>query len=82
MVTGFVKFFDNKKGFGFIKTDKGEDLFVHFSSIISDEEYKRLDEGDRVSFTREESSKGPSAIISIKNRSANDSRFHECMWDY
>lgn len=70
METGFVKFFDNKKGFGFITAETGEDLFVHFSSIISDEDYKKLDEGDRVSFTREEAPRGPSAV-NVKKEEAS-----------
>ena len=37
MAEGIVKFFDNKKGYGFISTDDDIDYFVHFSSIISDE---------------------------------------------
>ena len=49
MSIGVVKFFDNKKGFGFIKW-AGEDIFVHFSDIITDEEFKRLDAGDNVEF--------------------------------
>lgn len=62
MEHGIVKFFDNKKGYGFIKSDAGGDYFVHFTSIISDEDYKKLDEGDRVSFEVEDAPRGPSAI--------------------
>ena len=62
MEKGIVKFFDNKKGYGFIKSDAGGDYFVHFTSIISDEDYKKLDEGDRVSFEVEDAPRGPSAI--------------------
>lgn len=62
MEHGIVKFFDNKKGYGFIKSDAGGDYFVHFTSIISDEDYKKLDEGDRVSFVIEDAPRGPSAI--------------------
>lgn len=62
MNTGTVKFFDNKKGYGFIKSDGDIDYFVHFTSIISDDDYKKLEEGDRVSFDREDGPRGPSAI--------------------
>ena len=61
MAEGIVKFFDNKKGYGFINADQ-TDYFVHFSSIISDEDYKRLSEGDRVSFEIIDQPRGPSAI--------------------
>jgi len=57
---GTVKWFNNKKGFGFIQREKGSDLFVHFSSIQSDG-YKTLNEGDHVSFEVEDSDRGPKA---------------------
>ncbi|MGI6153393.1 MAG: cold-shock protein [Christensenellaceae bacterium] len=51
MHTGTVKWFDSGKGFGFITNDNGsEDVFVHFSSIISDSGYKSLQEGQAVTF--------------------------------
>lgn len=62
MERGIVKFFDNKKGYGFIKSAEDIDYFVHFTSIISDDDYKKLDEGDRVIFDGEEGPRGPSAI--------------------
>ena len=62
MEKGIVKFFDNKKGYGFIKSAEDIDYFVHFTSIISDDDYKKLDEGDRVIFDGEEGPRGPSAI--------------------
>jgi cold shock protein len=52
---GVVKWFDVKKGYGFIKREEGQDLFVHFSSINM-EGYKRLNEGDAVQFEVEEDS--------------------------
>ncbi len=61
MAKGIVKFFDNEKGYGFINADQ-TDYFVHFSSIISDEDYKRLSEGDKVSFEIIDQPRGPSAI--------------------
>ncbi|AEI74711.1 Cold shock-like protein CspB [Candidatus Moranella endobia PCVAL] len=60
-VTGLVKWFDAGKGFGFITpTDGSRDVFVHFSAIQSNN-FKTLDEGQRVEFTIEQGQKGPSA---------------------
>ncbi len=56
--TGTVKWFSNAKGYGFIKRDQGDDVFVHFSAIVSDEGYKTLNEGQRVEFTVEHGPKG------------------------
>jgi len=49
MSSGKVKWFSNKKGYGFITTDEGKDIFVHFSAILS-EGYKKLSEGELVNF--------------------------------
>ncbi|MCE0498470.1 MAG: cold-shock protein [Methylacidiphilales bacterium] len=58
MAQGVIKWFDNKKGFGFIAQDEGgQDVFVHFSSIAG-EGFKTLDEGDRVEFEVSQSDKG------------------------
>jgi cold shock protein len=54
---GTVKWFDNAKGFGFLSTDEGNDVFVHFSSIVSDG-FKTLKEGQEVSFMVESTEKG------------------------
>jgi len=52
-ITGTVDWFNNAKGYGFIKRDdKPEDVFVHYSSIAQDG-YRKLHEGDRVSFVLE-----------------------------
>ncbi|GAA5647668.1 MULTISPECIES: transcription antiterminator/RNA stability regulator CspE [Vibrio] len=60
-VTGTVKWFNETKGFGFISQDNGgKDVFVHFSSIVS-EGFKTLAEGQKVTFTVEEGQKGPQA---------------------
>ncbi|MFN0157694.1 MAG: cold-shock protein [Bacteroidota bacterium] len=57
MEQGSVKWFNNAKGYGFIKRETGEDLFVHFKSIAGDG-YKSLKEGDAVQFEVEEGAKG------------------------
>ncbi len=60
MSEGTVKWFNASKGFGFIETDEGGDVFVHYSSIQSDG-YKTLEEGARVRFDIVEGNKGPAA---------------------
>jgi CspA family cold shock protein len=59
MAAGKVKWFDGKKGFGFIVPDDGSaDIFVHFSSIKSENEFKTLKEGMSVQFDITEGKKG------------------------
>jgi cold shock protein len=60
LANGTVKWFNNKKGYGFINEDGGRDIFVHFSSITMDG-YKSLNEGEQVVFEVEESNRGPEA---------------------
>ena len=60
MPEGRVKWFNEKKGFGFIEKDDGEDIFVHFSAI-QDSGFKTLSEGQRVSFDVEKGKKGLAA---------------------
>jgi CspA family cold shock protein len=66
MAQGTIKWFDNKKGFGFIAQDEGgQDVFVHFS-CIGGEGFKTLEEGDRVEFEIINSDKGLKAANVIK----------------
>lgn len=60
MQKGTVKWFNAEKGYGFISTDSGVDVFVHFSAIQG-EGFKSLDEGQRVSFEVVQGSKGAQA---------------------
>lgn len=57
MERGTVKWFNGAKGFGFIKRESGEDVFVHFKSILGDG-YKTLKEGDQVEFEVQQGPKG------------------------
>ncbi len=64
--TGTVKWFSDKKGFGFIIPEQGgEDLFVHYSEIEGDG-FRTLEESDRVEFTVGQTEKGPNAQEVIK----------------
>jgi CspA family cold shock protein len=73
-IIGWVKWFDNRKGYGFISVEnKEEDVFVHFSNINM-EGFKKLDQGDQVEFElkeNEDSDKGPEALnvtVKVKDR--------------
>jgi CspA family cold shock protein len=57
---GVVKWFSNKKGYGFIEQEEGDDIFVHHSAINM-QGFRTLTEGDRVSFEIEVGERGPSA---------------------
>ena len=60
MAKGTVKWFSDKKGYGFIEQEDGQDIFVHYSSIDTPG-FKSLAEGDQVSFEVEERDRGPVA---------------------
>ncbi|MDD3839000.1 MAG: cold-shock protein [Clostridia bacterium] len=59
-MTGTVKWFNGNKGYGFITTEEGNDVFAHFSQI-NKEGFKTLEEGEKVSFDVVEGAKGPQA---------------------
>jgi len=61
MANGVVKWFNEKKGYGFIEQEGGPDVFVHHSGI-SAEGFRSLKEGDQVTFEIEQGQKGPAAI--------------------
>ncbi|MFQ5868616.1 MAG: cold-shock protein [Candidatus Zixiibacteriota bacterium] len=66
MPTGTVKWFNQKKGYGFIiQEEGGEEIFVHFSAI-SGEGYKTLEAGDRVQFEVSTGDKGPQATNVVR----------------
>ncbi len=59
-MTGTVKWFNSDKGFGFITSDEGNDVFAHYSQIQRDG-FKTLEEGQKVSFDVVDGDKGPQA---------------------
>ncbi|MDY6823209.1 MAG: cold-shock protein [Thermodesulfobacteriota bacterium] len=60
MAEGIVKWFNEKKGFGFIEVDDNNDVFVHYSAIAMPG-FKTLAEGERVTFEVEDTDRGPAA---------------------
>ena len=65
MKTGTVKWFNAKKGFGFISDEAGNDVFVHFSALNMDG-FKVIEEGDKVEFEVVQGGKGPQAANVMK----------------
>jgi CspA family cold shock protein len=61
MADGVVKWFNDRKGYGFIEQEGGPDVFVHHTGI-NGSGFKSLQEGDRVTFDIEEGRKGPAAV--------------------
>ena len=65
MAKGTVKWFSNQKGYGFISSESGSDVFVHHSAIQGDG-YKSLDEGQQVEFEIQQGPKGEQATNVVK----------------
>lgn len=65
MVRGTVKWFNATKGYGFISTENGDDVFVHYSAIETDG-FKTLEEGQSVEFNIVNGDKGPQATNVVK----------------
>ena len=61
MTEGTVKWFNSRKGYGFIATSEGQDVFVHYANIAGEGGYKTLNEGDVVTFDIVSGEKGPRA---------------------
>lgn len=64
-MTGKVKWFNNQKGYGFITSEEGKDVFVHYSSILMDGR-KSLNEGDIVEFEIGEGTTGREQAVNVK----------------
>ena len=65
MPQGTVKWFNEKKGYGFIEQEDGSDVFVHYTAILGTG-FKSLYEGERVTFQTEQGSKGPAAVNVVR----------------
>lgn len=65
LATGVVKWFDTKKGYGFIEQSDGGDVFVHYSGIVG-EGFKSLKAGEKVEFEVSNGPKGPQATHVVK----------------
>ncbi|CCQ91251.1 Cold shock protein CspA [Nitrospina gracilis 3/211] len=65
MPIGKVKWFSNKKGYGFIQSEEGKDIFVHYSAI-QEEGYRSLTQGQDVQFEISDGPKGPQASNVLK----------------
>ncbi len=75
-MTGRVKWFNNSKGYGFIRRADGPDVVVHYSAIIGDG-YRTLQEGDLIEFEIAEGQKGPQAANVVKKTKAHPETIDE-----
>lgn len=66
MARGTVKWFNATKGYGFLSTEEGEDVFVHYSALEDTGEFRTLNEGQEVEFDITEGEKGPQASNVLK----------------
>lgn len=66
MVKGTVKWFNATKGYGFLSTEDGQDVFVHFTALEDNGEFRTLSQGQDVEFEIVEGEKGPQASNVIK----------------
>ena len=64
MTKGNVKWFNAEKGFGFIESEDGDDVFVHFSAIVGDG-FKTLEEGQKVTFDTEQDPKNSKKLRAV-----------------
>ena len=74
MTEGKVKWFNQRKGYGFIASSDGPDIFVHYSNIWA-EGFKRLNEGDDVTFDIVDGEKGPRAE-NVVTKSTSETKAH------
>jgi CspA family cold shock protein len=65
LAVGTVKWFNSEKGYGFIESAEGPDVFVHYSAIVADG-FRALDEGDRVEFEVQDGSDGRSQASDVR----------------
>lgn len=66
MTKGTVKWFNAKKGYGYITTEEGNDVFVHFTALEDNGEFRTLNDGQEVEFEVVEGEKGPQAANVVK----------------
>ena len=75
LVKGTVKWFNSSKGFGFINSEEGNDVFVHFSALAGDDDdFKTLNENDEVEFDVVQGEKGPQANNVVVTKKAPPSQ--------
>lgn len=66
MIKGTVKWFNATKGYGFISSEEGQDVFVHYSALKNNGEFRSLEEGQAVEFDIVDGEKGPQASNVVK----------------